>query len=90
MDIARTYSEEKLLSLFSKMADQNEKTFDIVQLLLLSADDSEKRQKELQKGQKEIITRILDIEQSVTNMDSKLDNILEKISAIENDFADVK
>lgn len=83
MDIARSYTEENLVSLFSKIAERNEQIFDIVQLLLLSADDTE-------KGQKNILSHILDIKQSTTDINSKLDIILEKLTSIENDFADIK
>ena len=79
MDIARNYSEENLQSLFSKV----DQIYDVVQLLLMSADDTE-------SGQKEIMSRILDIQQSTSDIRSKLDTILEKLTSIEKDFADLK
>ncbi len=79
MDIARTYSEENLQSLFSKV----DQIYDVVQLLLMSTYDTE-------SGQKEIIARLLDIKQSTTDIQSKLDTILEKLTSIEKDFKDLK
>lgn len=79
MNIARTYSEENLQSLFSKV----DQIYDVVQLLLISADNTE-------SGQKEIMARLLDIKQSTVDIHSKLDTILEKLTSIEKDFADLK
>ena len=73
------YSEENLTSLFNKV----DQIYDVVQLLLMSADDSE-------KGQKEVVERLLEIKQSTADIHSKLDTILDKLNAIENDFADLK
>ena len=79
MDIARTYSEENLQSLFSKV----DQIYDVVQLLMMSADNTE-------SGQKEIMARLLDIKQSTADIHAKLDTILEKLTSIEKDFADLK
>ncbi len=79
MDIARTYSEENLCSLFNKV----DQIYDVVQLLLMSVDDTE-------STQKEIIARLLDVKQTTTDIHSKLDTILEKIISIETDFEDLK
>ena len=79
MDIALTYSEENLQSLFSKVGQ----IYDVVQLLLMSADDTE-------SGQKEIMARLLDIQQSTADIQSKLDDILKKLISMEREFADLK
>ncbi len=79
MDIARKYSEENLQSLFSKV----DQIYDVVQLLLVSADEGE-------HGQNEMISHLLDIKQSTMDIHSKLDTILEKLTSIEKDFVDLK
>lgn len=79
MDIALSYSEEKLNSYFSK----TNQIFDVVQLLLISADDQEKMLKE-------IAERVLKVEQSASDINSKLDTILDMLTRLENEFEDIK
>ena len=78
MDISRTYSEENLQSLFNRMELR-----DVLELLFFSVD-------EIGKGQNTISERLQRIEQAASGIHSKLDAVLEKLSAIENDFADLK
>ena len=83
MDIARTYSEENLLSFFNKKPEQNEQIFDFLQLLLKSVGD-------LKKGQNDLTAEVLEIKQTTADINLKIDNVLEKLTIIENDFADLK
>lgn len=86
MDIACSYSEEYLKLLYKQneqILDKNEQILDIVQLLLLGADDAERTQNDIK-------AKIIDLKQEMSDMKSKVDVIFEKITSIENDFADLK
>lgn len=83
MNTARTYSEEALLSLFNELKEQNGQILDIVNLLLMSADEGEKYQKAILLG-------LEGIQQTTDNIDSKIDIVLDKLSSLENDFSVLK
>ena len=79
MDVVRNYSEETLSTLLS----QSKQALDYLQLLMMSAEDSE-------HFQKEILPRIADIQQMTHSIDTKVDTVLQKLLAIEAEFKDVK
>lgn len=83
MNIARTYSEETLLSLFNKLDERNGQILDIVQLLLISADDGEKYQKDILAG-------LSGIKQTTEDINSKMDIVLDKLTVMEDEFAALK
>lgn len=83
MNIARTYSEEALLALFNKLDERNGQILDIVQLLLMSADDNEQHQKDILVG-------LSGIRKTTEDINAKVDVVLDKLTLIENDFAALK
>ena len=83
MDIVRTFSEEALLAIFNKLEKQNGQILDIVQLLLMSAEDDEKYQKDILDG-------LSVIRQTTEDINSKMDIVLEKLTLMEKDFAALK
>lgn len=83
MNIARTYSEEALLDLFNKLDERNGQILDIVQLLLMSAEDGEKYQKDILAG-------LSGIKQTTEDISSKMDIVLDKLTLMEKDFAALK
>ena len=70
MNITRTYSEEALLALFNKLDERNGQILDIVQLLLMSAEDGEQYQKEILAG-------LSGIRQTTEDINSKMDMVLD-------------
>ena len=83
MNIARTYSEEALLALFNKLDERNGQILDIVQLLLMSAEDSEKYQKDILAG-------LSGVRQTTEDINAKMDIVLDKLTLMEKDFAALK
>lgn len=83
MNISREYSEEALLALFNKLDERNGQILDIVQLLLMSAEDSE-------QNQKEVLNRLSGLRQTTESINSKIDIILDKLTLMEKDFAALK
>ena len=79
MDVIRNYSEEAL----STLINQSKQALDFLQLLMMSAEDSERFQKAL-------LPRIADIQQTTHNIDTKVDTVLNKLTTIEEEFINVK
>lgn len=83
MDVAQQFSNETLGLLLQKINQSNEQVFDIVQLLMMSAEDGE-------KNQQAIIQGLGEIKKTTDDINSKMDVVLEKLTALESDFADLK
>ena len=83
MDVSRNYSEEMLFTLLKHLDETAGKTYDMVQLLLMSAEDNE-------GFQKVVLSGIQSIQQNTSEINSKLDHVLEQLTRIENDFSELK
>lgn len=83
MDVVQQFSNETLGLLLQKMNQRNEQVFDIVQLLMMSAQDGE-------NNQREIIQGLGVIKKTTDDINSKMDVVLEKLTALETDFTDLK
>lgn len=83
MDAVQRYSNEILLSLLNKIDERNEQVFDIVQLLMLAAEDNENKQIGILQGLK-------NIQRTTEEINAKMDLVLEKLSKLETDFAELK
>ena len=90
MDIARSYSDEKLYSLLTNIKDQNGRMLDVLQLLLMSADDSNKQHKDLLSGITELLVGHEVLLSGQKEINSKLDTIIEIIASLRKDFEDFK
>ena len=83
MSVVQQYSDESLEILLEKINMRDEQFFDILKLLMMSAEDSE-------NNQRAIIQGLGEIKKTTDNINSKMDVVLEKLTAIESDFADLK
>lgn len=83
MDVVQQFSNEALGLLLQKMNQRNEQVFDIVQLLMMSAEEGE-------NNQRAIIQGLGEIKKTTDDINSKMDVVLEKLTALESDFADLK
>ena len=83
MDISQNYSGEMLLALLKQLDEKTGKVYDIVQLLLMSAEDNEGVQKAL-------LADLQDVKRGTSEINAKLDVVLEQLNRIEKDFADLK
>ena len=68
MGVVQQYSAETILTMFNKLSEQNGQVVDMLQLLMIGADDSLNNQKLMLKGLQEI--------------NGKIDVILEKLSYV--------
>ena len=76
MGVVQQYSAETILTMFNKLSEQNGQVVDMLQLLMIGADDSLNNQKLMLKGLQEI--------------NGKIDVILEKLSKLEIEFTELK
>ncbi len=83
MDVVQQYSNEALYMLVKKMSERNDQVLDIVQLLMMSAEDGE-------NNQKAILSGLNEIKQTTEEINSKMDIVLEKLNGLEREFADLK
>ena len=83
MDISQNYSGEMLLTLLKQLDEKTGKVFDIVQLLLMSAEDNEGMQKAL-------LANLQDVKRDTREISAKLDAVLEQLNKIEKDFTELK
>ena len=83
MGVVEQYSNEALFLLIKKMSERNEQVLDIVQLLMMSAEDGE-------NNQKAIINGLSEIKQTTEEINSKMDIVLEKLNGLEREFTDLK
>lgn len=83
MDVVQQYSNEALYMLVKKMSERNDQVLDIVQLLMMSAEDGE-------NNQKAILSGLSEIKQTTEEINSKMDIVLEKLNGLEREFADLK
>lgn len=83
MDVVQQYSNEALFMLMKKMSERNEQVFDIVQLLMMSAEDGENKQQAILHG-------LGEIKQTTEEINAKMDIVLEKLTKLEDEFIDLK
>ena len=83
MGVVEQYSNEALFLLIKKMSERNDQVLDIVQLLMMSAEDGE-------NNQKAIINGLSEIKQTTEEINSKMDIVLEKLNGLEREFTDLK
>lgn len=83
MGVVEQYSNEALFLLIKKMSERNDQVLDIVQLLMMSAEDGE-------NNQKAIINGLSEIKQTTEEINSKMDIVLEKLNSLEREFTDLK
>lgn len=83
MNIVQQYSNEALFELIKRINERNEQVFDIVQLLMLGADDNI-------NNQKAMLGDLHDIKNATADINSKLDIVLEKLTKLENEFQELK
>lgn len=83
MDVVQQFSNETLGLLLQKINQRNDQVLDIVKLLMMSAEDGE-------NNQRVIIQGIGEIKKTTDDINSKMDVVLEKLTALESDFADLK
>ncbi len=83
MGVVEQYSNEALYMLVKKMSERNDQVLDIVQLLMMSAEDGE-------NNQKAILSGLSEIKQTTYEINSKMDIVLEKLNGLEREFADLK
>ena len=83
MGVVEQYSNEALFLLIKKMSERNDQVLDIVQLLMMSAEDGENNQKAILNG-------LSEIKQTTEEINSKMDIVLEKLNGLEREFTDLK
>ena len=83
MGVVEQYSNEALFLLIKKMSERNDQVLDIVQLLMMSAEDGENNQKAILNG-------LSEIKQTTEEINSKVDIVLEKLNGLEREFTDLK
>ena len=83
MGVVEQYSNEALFLLIKKMSERNDQVLDIVQLLMMSAEDGENNQKAILNG-------LGEIKQTTEEINSKMDIVLEKLDGLEREFTDLK
>lgn len=83
MDVVKQFSNEALGLLIQEMNQKNEQVLDIVQLLMMIAEEGE-------NNQRAIIQEVSEIKKTTDVINSKMDVVLEKLTALEADFADLK
>lgn len=83
MDVSQKYSNEALFNLMKKMNDRTEQVCDLMQLLMMSAEDGEIFQRSVVQG-------IDEIKKTTSEINSKMDIVLEKLEKLEADFKDLK
>ena len=83
MDVVQQYSNEALYMLVQKLSERNDQVLDIVQLLMMNAEDSE-------GNQKAILAGLAEIKNTTMEINSKMDVVLEKLNGLEREFADLK
>ncbi len=83
MGVVEQYSNEALYLLVKKMSERNDQVLDIVQLLMMSAEDGESNQKAILNG-------LSEIKQTTEEINTKMDIVLEKLNGLEREFADLK
>ena len=66
MGVVEQYSNEALFLLIKKMSERNDQVLDIVQLLMMSAEDGENNQKAILNG-------LSEIKQTTEEINSKMD-----------------
>ena len=76
MSVVQQYSAETILTMFNKLSEQNGQVVDMLQLLMIGADDSLNNQKLMLEGLQEI--------------NGKIDVVLEKLSKLEIEFSELK
>jgi len=81
--VVEQYSNEALFLLIKKMSERNDQVLDIVQLLMMSAEDGENNQKAILNG-------LSEIKQTTEEINSKMDIVLEKLNGLEREFTDLK
>lgn len=83
MNVVQQYSNEAMCLLLQKMNERTEQVLDIVQLLMLSAEDNDNNQQEILRG-------LNDIKQTTDEISLKMDAVLEKLTKLELEFNDLK
>ena len=83
MNVVQQYSSEAMFALLNKINERNEQVFDIVQLLMLGADDNENNQQTILRG-------LQDIKDATAEINLKMDLVLEKLTKLENEFLELK
>ncbi len=83
MDLVEQYSNEALFMLVKKMNERNDQVLDIVQLLMMSAEEGENNQKTILNG-------LSEIKKTTEEINSKMDIVLEKLNGLEREFIDLK
>ncbi len=83
MNVVQQYSGEAMFALINKINERNEQVFDIVQLLMLGADDYENNQQAILRGLK-------DIKDATAEINLKMDIVLEKLTKLESEFLELK
>ncbi len=83
MSDSQKYSIEELYNLLQQVNKKGDQTLDIVQLLIMGADDNE-------ASQRAILASLEVIKQTTTEINSKMDLVLEKLTKLESDFSDLK
>ena len=79
MDVARNYSEEML----SKIYSQGEMVIDYLQLLMMSAEDTE-------RAHNKSFARLDEIINVVRGIDSKIDTVIEKLTTVQDEIEEIK
>ena len=83
MDVVQQYSNEALFMMLKQLSERNDQVLDVVQLLMLSAEDGEGSQKAILQGLDEI-------KQTTKEINEKMDVVLEKLTRLETEFTDLK
>jgi len=83
MDVVQLYSNEAVVMLLQKMREQNGQVLDLMQLLMISAEDGENNQKDILQG-------LGEIKYTTEKINTKMDVVLEKLTKLETDFGDLK
>lgn len=83
MDVVQQFSNETLGLMLQKMNQRSEQVLDIVQLLMMSAEADE-------NNQRAIIQGLGEIKNTTDIINFKMDVVLEKLTALEAGFTDLK
>ena len=83
MDVVQQYSSEALFTMLKKMSEREKQVLDIVQLLLLGADDNE-------NNQQVMLQELKHIRQVTTEINSKVDVVLETLTRLETEIVELK
>ena len=90
MNDAQGFSLEMLGQMFIQSSKKQSEMFDLLQLLMMSAEDSETDRARITEQLGIVTTDVAEIKKTTGEISGKIDQILESLSRLESDFKDLK